>query len=78
MMTAKLMIHVVIGLAPDMPINERCRAWSYTSEDMADDKASHEAGLPIFARLCDEATAYARSQMDPYSTNYVRLECVWL
>lgn len=70
----KLMIEVTVGLSPTMPIDERCRRWTYTSLDYEADRED----AVIFRRLCDEAMAYAREQMHPAYNNYVRVDWTWV
>lgn len=74
MIAAKLLIHVVVGLSPDMPISERCKSWSYTNVDYEKDRRDGA----IFKSMCDEASTYAREQMQPATNNFVRLEWIWL
>jgi hypothetical protein len=75
MPAARVILQVSVGLSPDMLIKDKCRSWSYTSDDYERDR---EQGMVDLAAICDEATRYARSQMNPRSNNYVRLDWIWL
>ena len=74
MMAAKAFWQVQAGLIPGQPMAQYNKAWSYTSQDYAED--GDERGY-IFDEMRREAHDYA-TELERGGLNWVTLSYVWL
>ena len=70
MKQAKLILEVMGGLSPGVPIDEYTRMWSLTSEEAKDPNTLLDAQ--------GAAMNYCLWLQNPQRVNWVRLEWIWL
>ncbi len=78
MESAKLLIEVVAGLVPGVPMPEYTRRWSWSSADQTALINGDKAASEKYIRIAGESREYAASLENPQQINWVRREWIWL
>jgi hypothetical protein len=76
MEAAKVIISVVAGIIPNVPMPEHTRQFGLTGQEMHE--GTPEERQSAWNRAHGEAMMYATQMMNPGMVNWVRLEWIWL